>query len=154
MSKEKKAPSIWIPLVLVIAVSSGIQFYTVSSMKSSIQEPVTTVKGTAPVELHYLTVEPFTVNILSESHRSRLLYSGISISTDDEASLNILQSHLPQLKNRLISILSSSHSEELVTPEGKEKLAKRILDSLRDDGIINQYGLKINEVLFTDFVVQ
>lgn len=151
---EKKNSSIWLPMIMFAALTTGGNYYFLSKYAapevSNAADEATAQAG----DPHFLVVEPFTVNVISEGHRSRLLYSGISLSTPDAASLEVLQKHMPQVKNRLISVISSSHADELMTTEGKDKLAQRILDGLKDPTLIPQRGLVINEVLFTDFVVQ
>lgn len=150
MSEKKKSPSIWVPVILATMLATGVNLM-VNGMKSS------DTAEAEPVVIHdpqFLTVEPFTVNIMSEGHRSRLLYSGVTLSTPNAESLEVLKNHLPQVKNRLISVMSSSHADELITVEGKAKLAERILEALKDPALIPQRGLVIDEVLFTDFVVQ
>lgn len=150
---KKKAPSIWMPIILVTAIASSVNLYVFSTMSSDKAQDENTAHMLIN-DPYFLVVEPFTVNIVSEGHRSRLLYSGITLSTPDAASLDILQKHLPQVKNKLISVMSSSHADDLVTVEGKNKLSERILEALKDPSLIPQRGLVISEVLFTDFVVQ
>jgi len=86
--------------------------------------------------------------------RARYLQLGIELMTYDEKALPQLELHAPVLRNNLILLLSDKTYEELITREGKEKLAAAALDEVRE-AMTERYGRPVVETLyFTNFVMQ
>lgn len=61
---------------------------------------------------------------------------------------------MPQVRSRLLMLLSGKQASELTSPEGKEELAQAIISQLNVPLTDNQPPLDLREVLFTDFIVQ
>ncbi|HEX5329821.1 flagellar basal body-associated protein FliL [Sulfuricurvum sp.] len=94
-------------------------------------------------------LEPFTVNLLSESGR-RYLKCEMNLEMDGKELSPELEEKKPVFRDIIIRILSSKSLEEISTSKGKEKLKEEIVRDLNTrlkDG-------KIKNVHFTDFVVQ
>ena len=102
----------------------------------------------------FVKLEPFTVNLQSGDYGSRLLYVGITLDLGNEQTMNFIQGHLPQVRNRLLMVLSGQDATALITSEGKRKLATQIGTSLHEPFTQQQPKLVVNDVLFTQFIVQ
>lgn len=111
-------------------------------------------KEAAPV---YVPIDAFTVNLVPENG-DQFLQLIISVEVDNAATGEHLKQYMPKLRNDLTMILSSKKASELITKEGKEKLAEEIKEQI--NGILepSSKGKKrdgpIKEVLFTSFIIQ
>lgn len=94
-------------------------------------------------------LEPFTVNLLSESGR-RYLKVEMNLEMEGEELSPELEEKKPVFRDIIIRQLSSKSLEEISTLKGKEKLKEEIVSEINTrlkDG-------KVKNVYFTDFVVQ
>lgn len=94
-------------------------------------------------------LEPFTVNLLSESGR-RYLKVEMNMEMEGEELSPELEEKKPIFRDIIIRQLSSKSLEEISTLKGKEKLKEDIVAEINTrlkDG-------KVKNVYFTDFVVQ
>lgn len=148
---------LWIMIILVLLSSGGAAaaIYMVMNQSDNgngngeqAQEAV--AQRQSPI---FVEVEPFTVN-LADDRASRLLYTGITLRVGNEESKTILEEHMPQVRSRLITVLSAMQASELTSPEGKELLSQRISNRLEVPLAENQPPLELREVLFTEFIVQ
>jgi len=58
------------------------------------------------------------------------------------------------VRSRILLLLSSKTASELVTVEGKRKLADDIIAQIRKPFAPNAPEVKVNDVFFTSFVIQ
>ncbi|QEA39700.1 flagellar basal body-associated protein FliL [Pistricoccus aurantiacus] len=108
----------------------------------------------APTPL-FVKIAPFTVNLTGDdAAASRLLYLGLSLRVGDATTQTLLTDRMPQIRSRLLMLLSGKSAQELTSPEGKAKLAEDI-KALFDKPLSEpQPTLALQEVLFTEFIVQ
>lgn len=161
-----KSKTPWIPMILVGVICSGIAGGSVywfghkqlEEVKASFEASgVKAKKPTAPVVVEtpiYLKIAPFTVNIKSDDRRPRLLYSGISFKLGDKESEKFLTEHMTEIRSRLLMLVADCKAEVLVTPEGKAELTTKIKEMFKLPFSDPQPAIVVNEVLFTDFIVQ
>jgi flagellar FliL protein len=102
----------------------------------------------------FVTVTPFTVNLDSERCGAVLLYIGMTIKVSNSETQDYLIEHMPQLRSRLLVLLSGQDAGALITPQGKQALADSIRDMLTTSLSTPQPTLAVDEVLFTEFIVQ
>ena len=107
-----------------------------------------------PKPAMYFPIKPaFVVNFPAKG-RQRYLQADITVMTRDPDIFTALQAHIPVVKNRLVMLLGGEVYEELQTDEGKELLRQKAMDALNE--IMQQEVGKtgIEQVLFTNFVMQ
>ena len=102
----------------------------------------------------YFPIKPaFVVNFPSQG-RQRFLQVDITVMTRDPDIFTALQNNLPLVKNRLVMLLSGQVYKELQTDEGKEMLRQKALEALQEL-MQQEVGKKdVEQVLFTNFVMQ
>ena len=147
---------LWVMIILVLLSSAGAAaaIYLVLDQRNSSdsgEAQQQTVELTPPVFTH---IEPFTVNLADDRYGSRLLYTGITLRVGNEQSKTIIEEHMPQVRSRLLILLSGKQANELTSTEGKEELAQAIISRLNVPFTENQPPLDLREVLFTEFIVQ
>ncbi|HKU80350.1 MAG TPA: flagellar basal body-associated protein FliL [Rhodanobacteraceae bacterium] len=99
----------------------------------------------------FLDLDSFTVNL---EGGDRLLYVGMTLQLGDEPTQEFLRAHLPQVRNRMLMVLSGQDADTLITSDGKQKLAEAIRASLLKQFADAQPALLVDKVLFTQFIVQ
>ena len=96
---------------------------------------------------------PLTVNIAGDDVE-HFLTVGISVLTYDKSSFDALNNYRPMLRNSLVIMMGDAYYEDLLTPEGKERLrdlTKETITEVLDD---NEQIADIAEVYFTKFLMQ
>lgn len=144
---------LWVMIILVLLSSAGAAaaIYLVLDQRDSGEAQQQTVELTPPV---FTRIEPLTVNLADDRYGSRLLYTGITLRVGNEQSKTIIEEHMPQVRSRLLILLSGKQANELTSTEGKEELAQAIISRLNVPLTENQPPLDLREVLFTEFIVQ
>ncbi|RZL10730.1 MAG: flagellar basal body rod protein [Rubrivivax sp.] len=79
-------------------------------------------EGTPPV---FVPLDPFTVN-LADRDADRYAQVGINLQVDDPHVSDELKNYMPAIRNSILLILAHKTSEDLLNPEGKQKLAEEI----------------------------
>lgn len=106
------------------------------------------------LETFYHHIQPeFVVNFGARA-RPRFLMLEVSASTHDEKVLEIMDTHMPEIRNDLLLLFGTQSSERLLTTEGKNELREqttnvilKVLEKHYDEDAIE-------EVFFTRFVMQ
>lgn len=101
----------------------------------------------------FLTISPFTVNLASDKFGPRLLYAGLTLELPSEEMKEAMSKNLPQVRNRLLVLLSGQEAESIAQSEGKQLLAQSIANELSQP-YNGSEEIEINDVLFTEFIVQ
>lgn len=106
-------------------------------------------EGEEVVESLIVPLETLIVN-LSGSNGRRYLKAKINLEAKDGEMKKTIEAKSVQIKDRLISILSSKTLEDIEGLEGQENLRKEIKDAV--DVVLKAEG--VLQVYFTEFVVQ
>ncbi len=73
----------------------------------------------------FVPLEPFVVN-LADRETERFAQVGINLQLDDAHLAEEMKAYMPAIRNAVLLILSHKTSEELLSVEGKQKLAEEI----------------------------
>lgn len=74
----------------------------------------------------FLPLDPFVVN-LADRDADRYAQVGITLQLSDEHATDEVKAYLPAIRNNILLLISHKTADELMTPDGKEKLARQIL---------------------------
>jgi flagellar FliL protein len=98
-----------------------------------------------------LHLESFVVN-LADPEDNRFLRVGIDLGLGNPPPGKGGEGDVPtaRIRDCILAVLSTWHSEALLAPEGKEKLKDELLHSLQ----LRVPELGVKEIYFTDFLVQ
>lgn len=119
---------------------------TVKSSKKKVE------KEALPV---YVAMDAFTVNLAPEAGE-QYVQLVLSVEVEDAHTGDKIKTFTPKIRNNVMLLLSGKKASELLTKEGKEKLAEEIRDQMNE---ILAPGAKkdeapVKEVLFTSFIIQ
>src|SRR5437867_10593698 len=127
--KSRKRLLIVLPLlVLVASVGGAAWFYLNRHPDETKSEAPTIEKKTPPL---FLTLEPFTVNLLQENG-DHYLQVGIVYQVADDKAVDAIKTYMPVIRNRILLLLSNKHPSELAQLEGKQKLVTELVAAARD----------------------
>ncbi|MGO9444796.1 MAG: flagellar basal body-associated protein FliL [Thiobacillaceae bacterium] len=101
----------------------------------------------------FVNLEPFTVNLQPENGEQYLQVTMVLQVKDDEAAEHIKQ-RMPQVRSRLLTLLSSKKASEINSGDGKHKLADEIVAQIRQPFAQGTAQQDISGVFFTDLVIQ
>lgn len=102
----------------------------------------------------YLALDPaFTIDFMVDG-KQRYIQLNIAAKSKDANQINALTLHMPLIRNSLVLLFSSQSFVDLQTEEGKVALKAAAVDAI--NGILEQETGQggIDDVLFTNFVMQ
>ena len=134
-AKSKKLLLIIVAAVVVLALGGGGAFYYISKQRAAAaaaedgeDAPSTKTadhsKAKAPPA--YLPLDNMVVN-LADPGGERVAQVGITLEVTDEHAKDTVKAFLPTIRSGILMLISQRTAEELLTQEGKQKLAKAIL---------------------------
>ena len=141
-------------LVLVGASVGGAMFV----MKGRAEVPVPgapPVAAALPAETHYYRMQPEFVVNLPQPSRDRFLMVELAVATEHERHLDLLERHMPELRNELLTVFGERDGESLATAEGKRTLRDDARD--RVDAMLARHDgepAPVKDVFLTRFVMQ
>lgn len=146
--KTRKRIVLLVLLVALVAlvIAAAVYFYLDSKGK-------TTPAVMVPVDPIFIALDPFTVN-LQPNGRIRFLHVGLTLKVADIKSQSQVTQYLPEVRSRVLTVLSNREAESLVTPENKTQLAADLMAALNQPFAPNLSPQKISSVMFTTFMLQ
>lgn len=106
--------------------------------------------ATPPV---FAQMDPFTVNLQADGGE-QFLQTAFTLKVGSQADVEAIKLYLPQVRSRVLLLLSSKRSAEIATVEGKKKLAGEIIEQLKQPFGKGTQPLDVTDVFFTAFVIQ
>jgi len=101
----------------------------------------------------FMNLEPFTVN-LSPEDGEQYLQTAITLKVQSNEVSETLSTHLPEVRSRILLLLSSKKASELSTIAGKNKLAAEVLAAVKEPFAPKAPEQEVQNVMFTQFVIQ
>ncbi len=148
---KKKLIVIIVAAVVILAVAGGGAFMFLGKKKpSDKKEEHKEEPAKAPV---FMPLEPFVVNLQSDDG-DKYLQVQMTLQVADDAQVSLIKANAPQIRSRLLMLLSSKDANEVLTPEGKEKLMQEIIEQVSLPFVPKGEPQKVSGVFFTSFVVQ
>jgi flagellar FliL protein len=132
-AKSKKMLIIGLAVVLVLALAGGGAFFYISKQRAAAAEEGDDA-ASAKAASHagpkaapaYLPLDNMVVN-LSDPGGERVAQVGITLEVLDAHAVDTVKGFLPTIRSGILMLISQRTAEELLTQEGKQKLAKDIL---------------------------
>jgi flagellar FliL protein len=101
----------------------------------------------------FVTLDTFTVNLRSEGDEQHL-QTNLTLKVDDAPAADSIKLHMPEVRNRIVLLLSGKSASEILGIEGKKKLAAELAAEIRQPFREGAAEQRIQSVLFTSFVIQ
>lgn len=168
--------------VVVLVIAAGVAFWLLRTPAEPDEaDDAAPAHGTAAARHSakppvFLPLDPFTVN-LADKDSDRYVQIAVTLEIEDSRFGDRLREFMPAIRNNILMVLAQKSAAELLTHEGKDKLARQIRrESLRplgitvddavedaDDGATAQKPRRrkaapptypVRSVLFASFIIQ
>ncbi|MFZ6872729.1 flagellar basal body-associated protein FliL [Undibacterium sp. Di27W] len=149
-SKKKLLIIIAAVVFLLVAAGGGAALFLSKKSAAGKEKEHKAEPAKAPV---FLALEPFTVNLQSDGG-DKYLQISMTLQVQDEEQVTLIKANMPQVRSRLLLLLSSKDSTEILSAEGKEKLVSDIIEKVAQPFTAKGEPQKVSGVFFTSFVVQ
>jgi flagellar FliL protein len=110
--------------VLILGIAGGAGWYFTMGNKHA-DEP----KKAIVEEPTFLIIDPFTVNLQREES-DQFLQIGITLKVASMEFADKIRQAMPEVRSRLLFLLSSKRASELTPLEGKKKLSQEIISEI------------------------
>lgn len=153
--KKSKLPIIIVAVVLLVAVLgfAAMKFMGGSSKPAAHKEEEAETAEAAPSSTPvYVSVDPFVLNLQPDAG-DYYIQIALTLQVPNQLTADALKLYMPQVRSRLLLLISSKKASELLTSDGKETLRDDIIDTLSEP-FSGSRGLIITDVAFTSFVIQ
>ncbi|AIX73310.1 MAG: flagellar basal body-associated protein FliL [Mixta calida] len=160
MSDNAKAKgrkrSILIPVLLVVTLAAcSVAGYAVWRIMNKTDGHQGAAKVEPPAAPVFFALDTFTVNLVNaDNDPDRVLYVGFTLRLPDEATRLRMNDYLPEVRSRLLLLLSRQDSLKLASEQGKQALVEQIKQSLAPPLVKGQPPQVVNDVLFTAFILR
>jgi flagellar FliL protein len=145
---------IMIVLIAIIAAGAagaGVWFFMSKRAPATASAEAAPAPAPAPL---FFPLESMTVNLQSDDGQQHFLRIGLTLKLTDAKTQQELTEHMPEVRSRILLALSNKHPDELAPLEGKRALAtelRTLIEQPTDKGAV---PIHVQDVLFTEFVVQ
>lgn len=150
-SKSKKMLIIGI-VVAVLAIGGGVAAYLMLQHKPAAGAKHEEAKEEAKAPV-FVPLETFTVNLQADPDE-QYLQVDMTLQVSEEKDTEIIKLHMPELRNRILLLLSSKKSSEVASMEGKQMLSDEIIKQVKLPFAGSKNTQKLTGVFFTSFVIQ
>ena len=79
----------------------------------------------------FLPLETFTVNLVSPDGQPQFAQTGITLKLDEAGSQDKIKERMPEVRDRVLMVLSTRRASDLLPITGKQKLAADISDAVK-----------------------
>ncbi|HGM5489935.1 TPA: flagellar basal body-associated protein FliL [Serratia fonticola] len=152
---KKKRPILVILLVLIALGASGAAGYSWWLMQQHKEGQPAEAKKLPPPAPVFMPLDTFTVNLVTpDNNPDRVLYIGLTLRLPDEETRRQLNDFLPEVRSRLLMLLSRQAADQLANEQGKQQLVAQIKDVLSPPLVAGQPKQVVSDVLFTAFILR
>lgn len=152
--KSKKKLILGIAVVLILAIVGGGAAFMMMGHKPAKEgehaEEAKEEPSKAPV---FVSLETFTVNLQPDPDEQYLQIE-MTLQVPTEKDVELIKQHMPEVRNRILLLLSSKKPSEISSPEGKKQLTDEIVAQLSKSFAGRKETQKLSGVFFTAFVIQ
>jgi flagellar FliL protein len=111
--------------MLILGVAGGGGWFWLHQQHPA--EPKVAEKK-APV---FVTLEPFTVNLLQEVG-DHYLQVGVVYQVEGDKTVEAMKTYMPIIRNRILLLLSGKHPNDISHVEGKQQLVTELVNVARE----------------------
>ncbi|CCP06949.1 Flagellar fliL protein [Erwinia amylovora MR1] len=103
----------------------------------------------------FYALDTFTVNLINpDNDPDRVLYVGFTLRLPDEETRLRISDYLPEVRSRLLLLLSRQTAASLSNEQGKQQLVTQIKQVLAPPLVQGQPQQVVTDVLFTAFILR
>lgn len=118
--KGGKLVIIIVALVVVLGAGGGAAWFFLrpaDANATAVEKPKPSV---------FLPLETFTVNLQPDDGQPQFVQTALTLELEDQATADLVKERMPLVRDRILMVLSSKKSADLLPVAGKRKLATEI----------------------------
>ena len=135
--------------VIAIGAGAGGAWFFMQGQQEDEFEPARPKK----IPTAFKELDIFTVNLQPEE-KGQYLQLGLTIKIRETDVAQEIDRLMPEIRNRILLILTSKTAIDLATLVGKQQLSSDLADEIKKSLDSETHREEILEVLFTSFVIQ
>jgi flagellar protein FliL len=139
-----------IAVIAAITAAAGMYFFL---LKDGMSHPAEAKPAPPPAPI-FFALDPMTVNLQSDDGSMHYLRVGLSLKLTDPKTQEQLTQHMPEIRSRILLALSNKRPDDLATLDGKHALAQELKTLIEKPTDPGGEAATVQDVLFTEFVVQ
>lgn len=149
--KKNKKGLFIIILIAVIALGAGAggTWYAMKMLGG--EESESALPKEKPTT--FIDLDIFTVNLQPEEN-NQYLQVGLTAKTRETPVVAVISKQMPDIRNRVLMLLSSKKAADIASIAGKQQLSQQIVDEIKQSVGSAELQEDVLEVLFTSFVIQ
>jgi len=152
--KLKMIIMIVVGLLLAIGLSVGATWFFMNKSASKPAEEAPAAASNVKPPAIYEPLSPAFVVNFKQNGRDRYMQVSITLQARDKVALDALKVHMPVIRNNLVMLFSGQAFETLSTPIGQEMLRQKATASVQEVAQKEVGKPVIDQLLFTNFVLQ
>ena len=141
-----------VALLLAIGMSVGATWFFMHNAQSKPAVEQAAVVGKQPAIFEPMA--PAFVANFNQNGRQRYMQVSITLQGRNQADLEALKVHMPVIRNNLVMLFSGQDFTALATPVGQEMLRQKATASVQEVAQKELGKVVIEQLLFTNFVLQ
>lgn len=142
-----------VALVVAIALSVVGTWFFLSRSSTDVADASVVSSAVKQRAIYEVLTPAFVVNFKSQG-KSRYLQVSVALMARNKADLDALKVHMPTLRNQLVMLFSSQEFAELNTPLGVDLLKQKATIAVQELALIEVGKPVVEQVLFTNVVMQ
>ena len=75
----------------------------------------------------FLPLESFTVNLVPQEGQPQYLQAGLTLKLADHVKVDVIKERMPEIRDRVLMVLSAKKATDVLPTTGKQKLAAEIV---------------------------
>jgi flagellar protein FliL len=140
-----------IAIIAAGAAGAGVWFFMSKRAPAAATAEAAPAPAAAPL---FFPLESMTVNLQSDDGQQHFLRIGLTLKLTDAKTQQELTDHMPEVRSRILLALSNKHPDELAPLDGKRALATELRTLIEQPTDKGAAPIHVQDVLFTEFVVQ
>ncbi|MEO8992774.1 MAG: flagellar basal body-associated protein FliL [Nitrosospira sp.] len=143
--KSRKLILVIVSAVLLLGAGAGGAAWYFNQIQDG-----ATPKKKPPV---FVNLDTFTVNLQSEFSEQHL-QTNLTLKVENVEAVELIKLHMPEVRNRILLLLSSKAASQIIATDGKKELATELLAEINLPFSEDNAEKIVESVLFTSFVIQ
>ena len=156
--KNRKLLKLLLLLSLLLGAGGGAWYFLQDDSEAAPLKPgaakAAPAKAVSTKPPVFVPLEAFTVNLQHDDESPQYLQVGLSLKLNRAEVADAIKLRMPEIRNRVLLLLSSKKASDINTVEGKNTLSLELTREIGQPlaGSVPAGGL--DSVLFTSFVIQ
>lgn len=142
-----------VALLLAIGVSVGATWFFMHNAQSKPAEAAETAVVGKQAAIFEPLLPAFVANF-NQNGRQRYMQVSITMMGRNQADVDALKVHMPVIRNNLVMLFSGQDFATLASPVGQEMLRQKATASVQEVAQKELGKVVIEQLLFTNFVLQ